>query len=171
MTTPFEPGLGEQTDRGLLAGARSGDEQALEVLIVRHRPWVFNLALRMLFQHADAEDATQEILFKALKGLSSFRGDEYLRGNCSLIEPGNSCKCARKTRAYVQGGFVDPRNLRFTPGHLRKIRDLVEERAGAIREAYVKVADDVFRSHPFYEPSGPVEKLRKVLKELGGVVQ
>jgi hypothetical protein len=30
----------------------------------------------------------------------------------------------------------------------------------------VRVADDVFRNHPFYEPSEQVEKLRGVLKAL-----
>jgi hypothetical protein len=42
----------------------------------------------------------------------------------------------------------------------------VDERAEQVREAYVKVADDVFRDHPFYEPEEQVEKLRGVLKEL-----
>jgi hypothetical protein len=68
--------------------------------------------------------------------------------------------------AYVQAGFVDPRNLRFTSGHLRTVRDVVPERAEGIRQAYVKVADDVFRNHPFYEPSEQIEKLRRVLKEI-----
>ncbi len=286
MATPFQQDAGEETDQALLAKARLDDPEALEALIARHQPWVFNIALRMLYHHADAEDATQEILVKVLKALPSFRGEsklstwlyriavnhvlnvkkekwaasqavcsfadaaaglqrvpdldppdpatvpvpfeilveevkvtcvmgtllcldgrqrlvfilgtvfgvsdevgaaivgvtpvnfrqllsrarrdlyEYLRGNCSLIEPGNSCKCARKTRAYVQGGFVDPQNLRFTSGHLRKIRDVVDERAEEIREAYAKVADDVFRNHPFYAPAEQVAKLRRVLKDL-----
>jgi RNA polymerase sigma factor (sigma-70 family) len=91
---------------------------------------------------------------------------EYLRGNCSLIEPGSSCQCARKTRAYVQGGFVDPQSLRFTSGHLRRVRDVVDERSHELSEAYMKVADDVYRNHPFYEPAEQVERLRRVLKDL-----
>jgi RNA polymerase sigma factor (sigma-70 family) len=284
MATPFQQTPGAETDEALLARARSEDPEALETLMARHQPWVLNLALRMLYQHADAEDAAQEILIKVLKALPSFRGEsklstwlyriavnhilnvkkekwaaseavcsfadaavglqrvpdldppdpatvpvpfeilveevkvtctmgtllcldgrqrlvfilgtvfgvsdevgaeivgvtpvnfrqilsrarrdlyEYLRGNCSLVEPGNSCKCARKTRAYIQGGFVDPQKLRFTSGHLRKIRDVVDERADEIREAYAKVADDVYRDHPFCEPPEQVEKLRRVLK-------
>jgi RNA polymerase sigma factor (sigma-70 family) len=34
-----------------------------------------NIAIRMLYHHADAEDAAQEILIEVLKSLPSFRGD------------------------------------------------------------------------------------------------
>ncbi len=285
-STPFAPDSVGETDEALVARARAQDREALEALLSRHQPWVFNLAVRMLYQQADAEDATQEILIKVLKALPSFRGEsklttwlyriavnhilnvkkekwaasaavcsfaqaaaglervpdldppdpttipvpfellveevkvtctmgtllclegrqrlvftlgtifgvsdevgaeivgvtpanfrqilsrarrdlyEYLSGNCSLINPAASCKCARKTRAYMQGGFVDPKNLRFTSGHVRRIRDLVDERADEIRDAYAKVGDDVFRGHPFLEPAQQVEKLRSVLKNL-----
>jgi RNA polymerase sigma factor (sigma-70 family) len=100
--------------------------------------------------------------------LSRARRDlyEYLRGNCSLVEPGASCKCARKTRAYIQGGFVDPGNLKFTSGHLRRIRDVADARADELGEAYMKVAEGVFRDHPFYEPAQQAERVRQVLKDL-----
>jgi hypothetical protein len=64
--------------------------------------------------------------------LSRARRDlyEYLRGNCGLVDPAASCKCARKTRAYIQGGFVDPNNLRFASSHLRRMRDVAGEREG-----------------------------------------
>lgn len=59
-------------DRGLVARARSGDREALEALIRRHQPWIYNIALRMLSHPHDAEDATQEILLEALTRLASF---------------------------------------------------------------------------------------------------
>jgi RNA polymerase sigma factor (sigma-70 family) len=59
-------------DRALVIRARSGDRDALEALIRRHQPWIFNIALRMLAHPQDAEDATQEILLKTITRLSSF---------------------------------------------------------------------------------------------------
>jgi DNA-directed RNA polymerase specialized sigma24 family protein len=59
-------------DRGLVARARSGNRDALEALGRRHQPWIYNIALRMLAHPHDAEDATHEILLKALTRLSSF---------------------------------------------------------------------------------------------------
>jgi hypothetical protein len=47
MATPLETSAGEKTDEALLAEARSGDQQALEALLARHQPCIFNIALRM----------------------------------------------------------------------------------------------------------------------------
>src|SRR5277367_6457640 len=65
--------------QALVTRARSGDRKALEELVRRHQPWVYNIALRMLFHPQDAEDATQEILLKALTRLSSFEGRSSFR--------------------------------------------------------------------------------------------
>jgi RNA polymerase sigma factor (sigma-70 family) len=276
----------EETDAVLIARIRSEDPEALEALLGRHQAWVFNIALRMLYQQADAEDATQEILIKILKALPSFRGDskfstwlyriavnhllnvkkarwaasdavcsfevaaaglqrvpdfdppdpatvpvpvellveevkvsctmgtllcldgrqrlvfilavalglsdeegadiaevtpanfrqilsrarqdlyEYLHGNCSLVEPGRACVCARKTRAYIQGGFVDPHKLRFAAGHLKRVRDIADRRADGSIEAYVKAAEDIYRGHPFCGVPAQAEKLREILAGL-----
>ena len=98
--------------------------------------------------------------------LSRARRDlyEYLRGNCSLVTPGAPCKCAKKTRAFIQGGFVDPRKLKFRVEHQRKVRDVAGGRAGELIDAYMKVAAQVYRDHPFYEPAEQVEILREALK-------
>jgi RNA polymerase sigma factor (sigma-70 family) len=61
-------------DQALVARARSGDREALEALVGRHQPWIYNIAARMLYHAQDAEDATQEILVKALTALASFEG-------------------------------------------------------------------------------------------------
>jgi RNA polymerase sigma factor (sigma-70 family) len=55
--------------------AKAGDAAALERVVdgVRHR--IYNLAMRMLWHPADAEDATQEILIRIVTRLSSFRGE------------------------------------------------------------------------------------------------
>jgi len=286
MYAPFQKNVSGETDESLLARARSGNQGALETLLGRHRPWVFNIAVRMLYQHVDAEDATQDILIKVLKALPSFRGDskfttwlyriavnhilnvkkekwaaseavcsfavaaaglqrvpefdppdpatvpvpveilveevkvsctmgtllcldgrqrlvfvlavclglgdedgaeiagvtpanfrqilsrarhdlyEYLRGNCSLVEPGNACACARKTRAYVQAGFVDPRNLRFASSHLRRVRDIVDGRADESMDEFMKAAEDIYRGHPFCDVPAQAEKLREILAGL-----
>ncbi len=45
---------------------------SLDVLLRRHQPWIFNLALRMVWRRVVAEDATQEILLKAVTHLAQF---------------------------------------------------------------------------------------------------
>ncbi len=69
----------DQDDQGLVARARAGDRPALEALIGRHQPWIYNVAVRMLGHPEDAEDATQEILIKALTHLATFEGRSRFR--------------------------------------------------------------------------------------------
>lgn len=52
---------------------------ALDALVRQHQSWVFNLALRMVWRREVAEDATQEILIKAVTKLSTFAGNSAFR--------------------------------------------------------------------------------------------
>ena len=72
-SNPFlEKAEGEATDQTLVAEAVEGDQGALEALITRHQPWIYNLALRMVMVPQDAEDVTQEVLVKVLTKLGSY---------------------------------------------------------------------------------------------------
>lgn len=58
----------------VLEKATSGDGASLDVILsALSRPF-YNLALRMLQNHEDAEDATQEALIRVATSLSTFRG-------------------------------------------------------------------------------------------------
>jgi RNA polymerase sigma-70 factor, ECF subfamily len=65
----------ELDDTHLLSRARAGRLDAFEELVRRHRPAVFRVALRMLGDGADAEDATQDAFVQAWRGLDGFRAD------------------------------------------------------------------------------------------------
>ena len=273
-------------DEDLAASAQAGDRDALEDLLGRHQPWIFNLALRMLGRRPEAEDATQEILLKVLTSLAGFRAEskfrtwlyriavnhllnvkkerwaaaaavcsfeqaseglrrtpdldlpdprtvpvpveilveetkiscvmgtllcldgrqrlvfilgeifgvsdevgaeiaevtpvnfrqilsrarrdlyEYLTGNCSLVNPDAHCKCVKKTRAFIQGGFVDPGKLRFTADYQRRVREVAGDRAEELANAYEIAGAAVYRNHPFYEPPEQAAILRQALEKI-----
>lgn len=80
MNNPFdEVPEGAQEDQRMLEKIRQGDRQALEDLIRRHQAWIFNIALRMVWDPHEAEDVTQEVLIKIITNLSSFAGKSKLR--------------------------------------------------------------------------------------------
>jgi len=56
-----------------IVAAREGDRAALDAIVRSAERPVFNLAMRMLANRADAEDATQEILVKIITHLGSVR--------------------------------------------------------------------------------------------------
>jgi DNA-directed RNA polymerase specialized sigma24 family protein len=59
--------------------ALEGDRDALDSLVRALQGDVYGLALRMLWNREDAEDATQEILVRIVTRLSQFRFQSSLR--------------------------------------------------------------------------------------------
>jgi len=73
-TLAASPWTETDEDRANLAAAQAGDRDALDRLLRRHQTWLFNLALRMAWRREAAEDAVQEILLRAMRGLATFDG-------------------------------------------------------------------------------------------------
>jgi RNA polymerase sigma-70 factor, ECF subfamily len=71
--------LTTEDDGALLALAREGDERAYEALIEGHRAELHAHCYRMLASVHDADDAVQEALFRAWRGLPSFAGRSSIR--------------------------------------------------------------------------------------------
>ncbi len=69
------------TDRGeqkLVDLLKRRDERAFEELMRIHGGTVYNIAFRMMGNHAEAEDLSQEIFITVFKRIDSFRGDSSL---------------------------------------------------------------------------------------------
>ena len=82
----------------LVVRAQEGDRAALEAVIAGARDRIYNLALRMLWHPADAEDATQEILVRLVTQLGSFRGESAFTTWAYRVAA-NSLLTTRKRRA------------------------------------------------------------------------
>ncbi|HEV7528475.1 MAG TPA: sigma-70 family RNA polymerase sigma factor [Solirubrobacteraceae bacterium] len=67
------------TEQQLLEAARDGDEQAFAALVDSHRSALFAHCYRMLGSPDDAEDALQDAMLRAWRGLKRFRGGSSLR--------------------------------------------------------------------------------------------
>lgn len=68
-----------EADRRLVERHRYGDPQAFEDLYERFNPMVYNLALRMSGEPADAADLSQEIFLRIYRHLGKFRGRSSLK--------------------------------------------------------------------------------------------
>lgn len=66
-------------DAVLVEQAQHGDAAALEKLVLRHQAWIYNIAVRMVFDPHDAEEVTQEVLVKVITKLSTFKGESKFR--------------------------------------------------------------------------------------------
>ncbi|MFD7846716.1 RNA polymerase sigma factor [Nocardia sp. NPDC059764] len=68
----------EIDERDLVARAVGGDRAAVADVVRLLQDPIYRLALRMVWRPADAEDATQEILLRAVGNLASWRGEAKL---------------------------------------------------------------------------------------------
>ena len=280
---PITDAAGDADDDELVRLVQQGDRGALAALVERHRPWIYNVALRMVYLPQDADDAAQEILIKVITRLSSFEGrsrlrtwlyriainhllnmrrtraeeigytfDRYGAGldaspdldlpdpstvpadvqllvdearigcsmgmllcldreqrlvyvlgeifgvtdavgagllevsrdafrqrlsrarrdlhqfmdrKCGLVNAANPCRCAKKTKAFINAGFVDPANLLFATAHVTRVRELapkVHEDVNALDAAYAAV----HRDHPFHTPPALAGAIRRLLGEV-----
>lgn len=66
-------------DSQWLRQCREGDPLAIERLVHTHQAEVYRLALSILDDPDEADDATQEVFVAALRSLDSFRGDSSLK--------------------------------------------------------------------------------------------
>src|ERR1700736_4886012 len=278
-----EQGAG-QADEELVSKAQAGDKDALEKLVPRHQPWVFNIALRMVWYREAAEDATQEILIKVVTKLSTFRGQsqfrtwlyriafnhllnvrksefeeqsitftdmgraldetpdldlpdprsvpvelpllveearigcmtgmlvcldrrqrlafilgeyfgvtsevggevmevsadnfrqllsrarrdlyQFMNEKCGLVNAANPCRCKKKTRAYMQAGYVDPHNLQFAANRLASVSNVAPHRLDELQSLDRQHAE-LFRDHGFLAPNDLATKLRELITRSG----
>ena len=62
----------------LLARLQSGDDRALADLADTYGAKIYQLAFRYLRNKEDAEEITQDVLFKVYRSVGTFRGDAAL---------------------------------------------------------------------------------------------
>ncbi|MDQ1423620.1 MAG: eukaryotic-like serine/threonine-protein kinase [Acidimicrobiaceae bacterium] len=65
---------GDHDDATLVSAAQAGDRGALDTLLRRHHDRLFALCRRIMGNHSDALDATQEALIALVRGLPRFDG-------------------------------------------------------------------------------------------------
>lgn len=75
----------------------------------------------------------------------------WMNERCSLVNKANPCRCAKKTRAYLEAGYVGPDNLQFTSGHRKKIYELSREHAVSVTNTVEDLHKQVFQQHPLQE--------------------
>ena len=99
------------------------------------------------------------------KRLSRARRDlhAFMNGQCGLIDPQNPCRCAKKTKAFIDAGHIDPDRLVFTGNRTLEVHDLVPDAVRQIDAANRKYVR-IYREHGLHElPEGLIRSLRKLL--------
>jgi len=70
--------LAELDERALVQACLEGQPGAFDLIVERHRRAVYQLCYRIVGNHEDASDLSQDVFLRAFRGLRSFRGHSSL---------------------------------------------------------------------------------------------
>ena len=103
-------------------------------------------------------DNFRQRLARARRDLRNFMNDK-----CGLVNQANPCRCAKKTRGFIQAGFVDPENLLFVRERIREVREVVPKVYETINTLDGTCAE-IFRRQPFYDGPDIGQMLRRLVE-------
>jgi RNA polymerase sigma-70 factor (ECF subfamily) len=135
-------------DAELAARVAAGDGAAFELLMRRHNRRLYRIALSVLRDAADAEDALQESYLAAYRAIGSFRGESSLATWLSRLVL-NHCLARRRKAQRRDGIFsIVPESVESdiafdadgeTPDRAlvrAELRELLERKVGELPEAF-----------------------------------
>jgi RNA polymerase sigma factor (sigma-70 family) len=98
--------------------------------------------------------------------LSRSRRDlyQFMQNKCGLINTANPCRCAKKTRGFMQLGFLDANRLQFTKARLARVNEVGPDRLNELESLDRKHAE-LFREHGFLAPPDVAVKLRELIRQ------
>jgi RNA polymerase sigma-70 factor (ECF subfamily) len=97
---------GADADRPLVKQAKAGDFAALETLLLKYERQVFGVARRIVGQHQDAEEVTQQTFVSVIEHLDRFREESQFRTWLLRIATNHALALLRK-RAVRSGPSLD----------------------------------------------------------------
>jgi RNA polymerase sigma-70 factor, ECF subfamily len=141
-------------DRPLVEQAKAGDFAAMESLLVKYERQVFNVASRIVQQHQDAEEVTQQTFLSVLEHLDKFREESLFRTWLLRIATNHALALLRKRKVRAgpsldhgnsddaYEGIPHPEYIavwRETPEELatrRETRQYIDEALTTLNEKY-----------------------------------
>src|SRR6202166_4326375 len=105
------------SEAALLALLQAGDERAVADLATEYGSKIYQLAFRYLRNKEDAEEITQDVLFKVYRKVGEFRGDAALSSWIYRITF-NAAMTRLRTQRYQQAREQDRRALTVEAGEV-----------------------------------------------------
>src|ERR671910_939259 len=162
----------EVRERRLLERARAGDEHAFGQLVEPYRAALRAHGYRMLGSVPDAEDALQEALLRAWRGLPRFEGRSSLRSWLYSIAM-NVClrMIERRPKRVLPVDYGPPRHLPARQRAVLLLRDVLGfapgEIAAVLDASPASIYSALQRAHRAVEERLPARSQQATLRAIG----
>jgi RNA polymerase sigma factor (sigma-70 family) len=99
----------------------------------------------------------RQLLSRARKDLYHF-----MNNKCGLINTRNPCRCPKKTKGFIQAGWVNENNLQFNNHFLKRISDLAIPKSNQCDDLIEEKYGALYKDHPYYDRDKSNELLQKL---------
>lgn len=102
------------------------------------------------------------------KQLSRARKDlyQFMNQKCGLINLDNPCRCPKKTKGFIEAGWVNQENLQFNNHFKQRIHELVLTKSNSCDTLMEEKYGSLFKDHPYYNKSSSKVKILEFTKDL-----
>lgn len=102
------------------------------------------------------------------KQLSRARKDlyQFMNQKCGLINLDNPCRCPKKTKGFIEAGWVNQENLQFNNHFKQRIHELVHTKSNSCDTLMEEKYGSLFKDHPYYNKSSSKVKILEFTKDL-----
>ncbi len=73
---------------------------------------------------------------------------QWMTKKCGLVNANNPCRCKKKTKGFIENGWVDPDNMLWTKDRERQISQMVGKRISKLSNAYDELIASIYSEHP-----------------------
>lgn len=83
--------------------------------------------------------------------LSRARKDlhQWMHNRCGLVNTANPCRCPKKTKGFIQNGWVSPENMKWHSNYSQKIKELSDAKIDEVLKDIDDIYARLYREHPF----------------------
>jgi DNA-directed RNA polymerase specialized sigma24 family protein len=149
----------------LVEDAKTGCTMGMLLCLDRRQRLIFTLGAILGASDTVGGEVLEMTAENFRQSLARARRDlhSFMNGQCGLVNTSNPCRCAKKTRGFIEAGHVDPHHLLFTVEHVDRVREVAQETVREIDDVVEREHAAIFRDHPFLRLADRVGWLQRLL--------
>lgn len=84
---------------------------------------------------------------------------QWMHKKCGLVNHENPCRCPKKTKGFIEKGYVNPKELKWHSDFSSRIHELSENNVNHLLNERDKIYSNLFQNHPFKNSKITTEKI------------
>lgn len=84
---------------------------------------------------------------------------QWMHNRCGLVNTNNPCRCPKKTKGFIEKGYVNPENLKWHSDFSQRIYELSENSVDHLLNERDKIYANLFQQHPFKNAPVTTDKI------------